>query len=328
MGEIERRDRRLADIGVNLAGQTAEPGLDRVHGLAHAGEVAALDRLFDKPQPIVGDAGVLVPDRDRRGDVAFADEVGAELLQRSVGIEGLVGGVGVHEDRRLVGHDLLQDRHDRLALGEPLPADAGEDSRRVGLVEADRAGRPAIGEGEPIEVVEQSGPGLRRKAHDGERAQMRAAQPRLEAADQVLVDQNSVEMHRRLGHAHALAAGRYAGMEVGQRIGVIEPFRLGHEALDQSQHAVGPVDEAGKGPTPIGPVAGSVLIEPGFGARRILGRRQEEQSQEIPALEMSAFLFELRAALGVDQSRGGVGEGAFGVAVVRLALSLDEDRPA
>ena len=117
-------------------------------------------------------------------------------------------------------------------------------------------------------------------------------------------------------------------MEVGQRVGVIEPFRLGHEAFDQSQHAVGPVDEARERPAPVGPVAGSVLIEPGFGARRVLGRRQEEQSQEIAALEMSAFLFELRAAFGVDQSRGGVGEGAFGVSVVRLALSLDEDRPA
>jgi hypothetical protein len=117
-------------------------------------------------------------------------------------------------------------------------------------------------------------------------------------------------------------------MEVGQRIGVIEPFRPGHEALDQTQHTVSPVDEARERPTPVRSVAGSVLIEPGFGAGRVLGRRQEEQSQEVPALVMSAFLLELGAALGIDQSRCGVGEGAFGVSVVRLTLSLDEDRPA
>ena len=179
---------------------------------------------------------------------------------------------------------------------------------RVGLVEADGARRPAIGEGEPVEIVEQAGPGLRRKAHDGERAQMRAAKPRLEAAGQVLVDQDGVEMHRRLGHAHALAAGRDAGMQVGQRLGVIEPFGLGHEAFDQREHAVGAVDEAGEGRAPVGAVASPVLVEPGFGARGILGRRQPEQRQEIPALEMRAFLLELRAALGVDQPRGGVGE--------------------
>ena len=273
-------------------------------------------------------ARVLVPDRDRRGDVSLADEIGAELLQRSVGVEGLVGGVGVHEDRRLVGHHLLQDRHDRLALGEPLPADAGEHPGRVGLVEADGAGRPAIGEGEPVEIVEQAGPGLRRKAHDGQRAQMRLAKPRLEAAGQVLVDEDSVEMHRRLGDPHPLAAGRDAGMEVGQRLGVIEPVGLGHEALDQRQHAVGPVDEAGERAPPVGAVAGSVLVEPGFGARRVLGRRQPEQGQEIAALEVSAFFLELRPALGVDQSRDRVGEMAFGVAIVGLALGLDEDRPA
>ena len=73
---------------------------------------------------------------------------------------------------------------------------------------------------------------------------MRAAEPRLEAAGQVLVDQDGVEMHRRLGHAHALAARRDAGMQVGQRLAVIEPVGFGHEAFDQREHAVGAVDEA------------------------------------------------------------------------------------
>ena len=134
MGEIEGRDRRLADIGVDMAGQAAEPRLDRVDRLAHAGEVAALHRLLDQAQAIVGEVGVLVPDRHRRGDIGLAHQIRTQLLQRRVGVERLVGGVAVHQHRRFVGHHLLQDRHDRLALGEPLATDAGEHLGRIGLV--------------------------------------------------------------------------------------------------------------------------------------------------------------------------------------------------
>ena len=157
---------------------------------------------------------------------------------------------------------------------------------------------------------------------------MRAAELGFEAAGQLLVHQDGVEMHRGFGNAHALAAGRDAGMQVGQRLGVIEPLGLGHEAFDQRQHAVGAVDEAGERGAPIGAVAGAAFIEPGLGAGGILGRRQPDQRQKIPALEMRAFLFELRPALGIDQARGGIGEFAFGIAVGRQALRLDEDRPA
>jgi hypothetical protein len=60
----------------------------------------------------------------------------------------------------------------RLALGEPLPADLGQQLGRVGLVEQDRARRPAIGKGEPVHLVEQAGRGRGRKAGDGQDAQM------------------------------------------------------------------------------------------------------------------------------------------------------------
>ena len=57
VGEVQGRDRRLADIGVDMAGQRSEPGLDRVDAFAHAGEVAALNGLLDQAQALVGDAG-------------------------------------------------------------------------------------------------------------------------------------------------------------------------------------------------------------------------------------------------------------------------------
>ena len=221
--------------------------------LAHAGEVAALDGLLDQAQALVGDARVLVPDRDGGGDIGLADKVGAELLQRGVGIERLVGGIGVHQHRRLVGHHLLQDRHDRLALGEPLAADLAEQPGRVGLVEADRRVSPSDRE-RPSRLRSSSRPGqvCDGKPMIGERAQMRAAEPRLEAAGQILVDQDGVEIHRRLGHAHALATGRDAGMQVGQSLAVIEPVGFGHEAFDQREHAIGAVDEAFQRGAPIG----------------------------------------------------------------------------
>ena len=93
--QVQGRDRRLAHVGVGVAGQRAEPGFQRVHPFHHAGEVAALDDFLDQTQFFVGDAGVFIPDGDGRGDVGLADGIGAEFLERQIGIGGLVGGVGV-----------------------------------------------------------------------------------------------------------------------------------------------------------------------------------------------------------------------------------------
>ena len=154
MGDVQGRDRRLADVGIDVAGQRAQPGIDRVDGLHHAGEVASLNDLLDQAQPFIRDARILVPDRDRGGDEGLSDQVGAEFLQRGVGVDSLVAGVGVDQRRRLVGHHLLQDCGNGFPLGEPLPPDPGQELRCVCLVEHDRPGRPTIGEGKPIEVVQ------------------------------------------------------------------------------------------------------------------------------------------------------------------------------
>ena len=97
VGQVQGRDRRLAHIGVGMAGQRAEPGFQRVHPFHHAGEVAALDDFLDQTELFVGDAGVLIPDGDGGGNIGLADGVGAEFLERQVGIGGLVGGVGVQQ---------------------------------------------------------------------------------------------------------------------------------------------------------------------------------------------------------------------------------------
>ena len=105
---------------------------------------------------LVGEARIFVPDGQGRRDIGFANEVGAQILQRRVGVHRLVMGVGVEQSRGLIGHHLLEDGEDRFALGEPLPADTGQDFGRVRLVEGDRPRRPAIGKGEAIEFVEHA----------------------------------------------------------------------------------------------------------------------------------------------------------------------------
>src|SRR3546814_14324589 len=69
VGEIERRNGRLADIGIDMAGEAPKPGLDPVHALDGAGEVAALDDLLGEPQLFGRDGGILVPDGERRGHI-------------------------------------------------------------------------------------------------------------------------------------------------------------------------------------------------------------------------------------------------------------------
>ena len=111
---------------------------------------------------------------------------------------------------------------------------------------------------------------------------MRIPEHRLEAADQGLVRQHRVEIHRYLRHANALALGRDGRMQIGQRFLVIEPSDLGHKALDELKHAVGTIDETAQDFAGIRTFAAiSPLVEKPFGARGVLGRRQIEEGEEI-----------------------------------------------
>ncbi len=73
---------------------------------------------------------------------------------------------------------------------------------------------------------------------------MLVAKSRFQSAGQRLVGEQRVEVHRHLGHADAMPVGRDGGMQVSQGASIIEPAALGHEAVEQGQHAVGAVDEA------------------------------------------------------------------------------------
>ena len=86
---------RLAHVGVGVAGQAAEPGLHSVQGLADGNEAAAVDDALDRQQLVVGLLGIGVGNYDRCGEIAEGYVIGAQLLQRLVGIGRLVVGVGI-----------------------------------------------------------------------------------------------------------------------------------------------------------------------------------------------------------------------------------------
>ncbi len=327
--EIERGDRRLADVGVGVAGQRPQPGLHRIDTLRHAGEVASLNDFLDLAQLLVGDAGIVVPHRHGGGNEGLPDRVGSEFLQRCVGIHGLVVGVGVEQGGRLVGHHLLQDRGNRFPLGKPLPPDFCQQSGGLTLVEHDRAGRPPVGKGEPIEIVQNPRGRDGRESDYRQHAQMRIPKHRLEAADQGLVGQHRVEIHRNFRHANTLALGRNSRMQIGQRFLVIEPSDLGHKSLDQPKHTLGAVDESTLYFVSIRVfVTIAPLVEETFGARGVFWRGQIEKGEEITRFIMRALLLKFRAALNVDQGRCHIREISFGIFAGGMTLRLDEDSPA
>ena len=115
---------------------------------------------------------------------------------------------------------------------------------------------------------------------------MRVTEARLKTARERLIGQQCVEIHRRLGDAHAMTLGRDRGMKIGQRLGVIEPAAFRHEALDELQDAIGAIDEAAQRFMRVDALVGLALIEPAFCARSVFGGRQIREGQEVARLEV------------------------------------------
>jgi hypothetical protein len=117
-------------------------------------------------------------------------------------------------------------------------------------------------------------------------------------------------------------------VQIGQRVAVIEPGHLGHEALDQLQDAVGAVDKAAQQLPRIDARLGAALIEPALDARGVLGGRQPDEGQVVAALEMRAGFLEGVLPLEIHQRRRRIGKGRVRIGLGGDPLRLDEDRPA
>src|SRR3546814_9096135 len=86
--------------------------------------------------------------------------------------------------------------------------------------------RPTIGEGQPVQLVEDAGRRRRGKPDYSENPEMRDAETRFQPARQRLIGEQRIEIHRRLGYANAVPLGRDGRVQVGQRLAIIEPGAL------------------------------------------------------------------------------------------------------
>lgn len=68
---------RLPNIGIDMARQRREPGLDRVDGLADAGEAEAVYDALDGANLVLDRSPPAIGDGDRRGQIAEGDVVAA-----------------------------------------------------------------------------------------------------------------------------------------------------------------------------------------------------------------------------------------------------------
>ncbi len=125
-----------------------------------------------------------------------------------------------------------------------------------------------------------------------------------------------------------MAFRRHAGMQVGQRLAVIEPAAGRHETVEQRQHAIGAVGEGTQNLVRVDARALTPFIKPGLGARCFLGRWKKQECEKIARYEMCAGFFEVGLALGIDQSRRGIGKDVVGIGGSLVPLRLDENAPA
>ncbi|MCY1542291.1 hypothetical protein D9M68_780340 [compost metagenome] len=147
----------------------------------------------------------MVAHRHGGGHIAEGDLVGAQFLQGGIGVAGLVRRIAVEQRAFLLEDRFTQQRQDPLALGEPLPPQTHQFLLGLVLVQADEAGRPAIGDAQAVEVIQQARPGRGGKAAHREHAQVLLAQPRRQPSGQRAVGQYGIQMEGHLGHGHPLA---------------------------------------------------------------------------------------------------------------------------
>ena len=80
MRQIEGMDERLADIGIDMAGQRPEPGFHRIDAFANSGEARAMDHALDRTQLFLHDMTILVHDGDRRRQITERDVIATKRL--------------------------------------------------------------------------------------------------------------------------------------------------------------------------------------------------------------------------------------------------------
>ncbi len=90
---------------------------------------------------------------------------------------------------------------------------------------------------------------------------MLVAQHGRQATDERRVGQQCVDVEGHFGHANAVAARRDGGVQVGQRLAVIEPRDFRHHAIEQVKDAIRFRHEGRQSLAPVHALGGPVLVQ-------------------------------------------------------------------
>ena len=151
---------RTACVGIGLTGQRPEPCLHRVDALHLGHETEAVRNLLDLADRFIRRLFIPIGDNNGERCKSGAHRIGAQFLQRVVGVFGLVGGVIVHEQRFFTEERFAQQREETLAFRKPALADALHFAAGVLAIERNETAHPAIGERQAIERIEKTRLGL------------------------------------------------------------------------------------------------------------------------------------------------------------------------
>ncbi|KWT98633.1 hypothetical protein APY03_0275 [Variovorax sp. WDL1] len=326
--QVQRRDDGLTHVGVGVARNGRQPRIHGVERFRDGDEAASLNDTLHHAQLLVGHGRVGIEHRHRGGEVAEGNLIAAQLLQGCVGVGRLVAGVGIDQRAFLLEDRFAQERDDVLALGEPLAAQASQLPFRLGFVQAEKARAPAVGKAEAVEVIQNPRPGRGREAPHRHHAQVLVAQHGRQPADQGGIGQQRIEVERHFGHADAVASRRDGGVQVGQRLAVIEPGDFRHHAIEQVKDAIRLRDEGLQPLAPVHAIRRRVLVEHlGCTGTGFFGR-QVHQRQVIAALEVAARFLERGPAFFLHEPRQRLGELRVRIVGGKPALGFDEQRPA
>ena len=159
---------------------------------------------------------------------------------------------------------------------------------------------------------------------------MLVAELGLDAAQEGRIADDGIEMGRDVRHRDGVVLVADDPVQVGQRLGVAEDLGLGQDGAEHLEGAVGLGDEPLQLRVRLDLDGGRLgaLVEQALGPSLVLGRRQIEERQVVPALVMGAVGAEGGVALLVDQPRRGVGEARTGILAGGHALGLEEQRPS
>ncbi|EGF94497.1 hypothetical protein BDIM_13210 [Brevundimonas diminuta ATCC 11568] len=199
VGEVERRDQGPPHVGVGLARQGSKPGLHGVQVLDPGDEPLGVEHALDRPRLGRRSGRAGVEHGHGQGQVAEGAGVRAERRQGAVALLRLGHGVRIEKRRLLLGDRLAEQDADALAFGEPSLAQLDDLELGRGLVEGDPARRPAIGERQGAQRVQQAGPGGGGQAAHGHHLEPVVPQAGRRAARHRRVGQPGVEEHGRIG---------------------------------------------------------------------------------------------------------------------------------